>query len=218
MLTTLLDVDACWSTFDRESGYTQRCHGVDVWKTADDLRRYDAAIVACAPDVIVETGTRWGGSALWFADHGIDVVTVDVDASTSKPTRSALPVELCERITWVFGDSVDAAVVREVAAAVAGRRCMVSLDSDHHAAHVAEEIHAYGPLVSSGCYLVVEDGIADLLPAHRAVRMGRRIPVEGGPLVAVEEEIVGDPRWVRDVAIEGMSPVSHHPAGWWRRV
>ncbi len=34
---------------------------------------------------------------------------------------------------------------------------MVVLDSDHSQAHVEAELDAYAPLVSPGCYLIVED-------------------------------------------------------------
>ena len=35
---------------------------------------------------------------------------------------------------------------------------MVILDSDHSADHVFEELEAWAPLVTPGCYLVAEDG------------------------------------------------------------
>ena len=47
-------------------------------KLAEDLDRYAAVIAADHPDVVVECGTARGGSACWFASHGLDVVTIDV--------------------------------------------------------------------------------------------------------------------------------------------
>lgn len=217
-MKTLIDVERSWATLLRESGYKQFVHGVGVWKNPDDLDRYRAVIQADAPEVIVETGTRWGGSALWFADRVPHVITVDIHSAPSTDARLVGPRELLDRISWVTGDSAAPDVVEQVTALVAGRRCMVSLDSEHAAPHVAAEIDAYGPLVTSGCHLVVEDGLADLVTSRRAARLGRRIPAEGGPLVAVRRQLEGHPGWERDEQVEAMSPISHHPAGWWRRV
>jgi cephalosporin hydroxylase len=48
-------------------------------------------------------------------------------------------------------------VVDRISAAARDKRVMVTLDSDHSAAHVLGELRALAPLVSPGCYLVVED-------------------------------------------------------------
>jgi len=99
---------------------------------------------------------------------------------------------------------------------VAGRRCMVSLDSDHSGPHVSEEIKLYGPLVTPGCYLVVEDGIFGY--ATRTLRTAHGLgDMIGSPLDAIEEHLAGNPDWSRDIATERLSPVTHHPAGFWRR-
>jgi cephalosporin hydroxylase len=212
MMRELIDVSASLATF-YTGAYEQRVHGIACWKLADDLDRYAKVIADTAPDVVVETGTKFGGSALWFAQQGVDVVTVDVDDVSSREAR-----ELTERVWWVDGYALDADVVATVAELVAGRRVMVSLDSDHHAPHVEREIQLYGPLVSPGCYLVVEDGIFDLADPETARRGGVNIPRLGGPLRAVQEVLANDPRWSRDETVEQLSPLSHHPAGWWRRV
>lgn len=211
-LAVHVDVETSLGTFDR-GAYEQLLDGLTVWKLAEDLDRYTEVIAATRPDVVVETGTKFGGSARWFERQGVDVVTVDVDGESSRRAR-----QVCERTTWVVGSSIDPAVVARVAALVAGRRVMVSLDSEHAAPHVAAEIPAYGPLVTAGCYLVVEDGIFDLTDDPQMKRRGGvRIPTEGGPLAAIGQSLAGDPGWVRDEDVERMHRVSHHPAGWWVR-
>jgi len=207
-----VNVTASLATFDI-GGQVTEFAGVPMWKLAADLGRYASVIAATRPQVLVETGTMWGGSALWFECQGLDVVTVDVD---STPVNTAY--RLCERTTFVVGDSTDPVIVERVAAQVDGRRCMVVLDSEHSAPHVAAEIRAYGPLVSPGCYLVVEDGIFDLAPTPEGqARGGALLPVVGGPLRAVADVLAPDPCWRRDEAIEKAFPLSYFPAGWWMR-
>jgi cephalosporin hydroxylase len=207
----LFDVGASLDTF-WSGTFEQRSEGVTTWKLLHDLDRYRHVIEATRPEVVVETGTKFGGSARWFEQQGVDVVTVDVDAESSRGARA-----LCSRVTWVTGDSTSPAVVERVRDLTAGRRVMVSLDSEHAAPHVAAEIRLYGPLVTPGCYLVVEDGIFDLADERLKARGGLRIPAEGGPLAAIGAELVGSDGWVRDEDVERMHATSHHPMGWWRR-
>lgn len=207
-----VDAHASLQTFHAGT-YEQRLDGLTVWKLAADLDRYAAILAATQPDVVIETGTKWGGSALWFERQGVDVITIDIDDKSSRRAR-----QVCARTTWVVGDSVDPIVVERVAQMVAGRRAMVSLDAEHAAPHVAAEISAYGPLVTPGCYLVVEDGIFDLADEVEMKRRGGlSIPNVGGPLKAIQSTLATDPGWLRDEDIERMHLVSHHPAGWWVR-
>jgi len=56
------------------------------------------------------------------------------------------------------GSSVDPAMIKKVKAMTKPNdRVMVFLDSDHRTEHVAKELKAYGPLVTPGCYMVVDD-------------------------------------------------------------
>jgi cephalosporin hydroxylase len=128
--------------------------GYRTIKTPMDMWAYQEIITETRPEVIVECGTAFGGSSLFFASlldligRG-QVITVDIEAQPDQPVH--------RRITRIVGSSVDAAVVDEVRRLVAGRRTMVILDSDHHEPHVSKELRAYSGFVTRGCYLVVED-------------------------------------------------------------
>lgn len=217
-MPTYLDVEASWATFDTDE-YFLFTQGVRTWKLRDDLERYDLAIEASQPEVIIEVGTKWGGSALHWASRGLDVIVVDIDLSlATEAMRLDLDARPTHPIVWIERDSVSPWLVGELIKQIDGRRCMVSLDGEHAAPHVLQEIDMYAPLVSPGCYLVVEDGIFDLVDPKLAHRGGARIPAEGGPLVAIRQSGLPDAaEWHRDIDIEKWTTKSYHPAGFWLR-
>lgn len=193
----------------------------DLWKTKADLRRYGKIISLTKPDIIIETGTNTGASACWFASStpvNPLVITIDIE-----PTRwnraSAYAVERLE------GNSTDPELITEVQRTLrgfgtgAGRppRVMVSLDSDHSAAHVRKEIELYAPLVTSGCYLVIEDGILSWL--NQSQLDAHDCHYDGTPLDAIEQwRNRGWGPFTRDHSIEAIGSVpTMNPAGWWRR-
>lgn len=203
MLTETVDRLACVAAF----GQWQ----YPIIKHADDLARYARIIEATKPDVIVECGTRDGSSARWFASHGVDVISIDVD-------RQPVDVEQGANdrgsVTYLRGNSIDPDLFAAVAGTVADRRCMVSLDSDHSETHVRREIELYADLVAPGCYLVVEDGVIDWLPTPKPHSCD---VYTGSVLAAIAATVAGDDRFARDMAIEASTPVTMSPAGWWVR-
>lgn len=205
------DSAATLATF-QEPELTYR--GRVLQKSADDLRRYRELIDWSRPDLVIETGTRDGGSALWFQRQGLEVISIDPAPrwggweATPKPQPG---------LAWIQGSSISDWVVAEVHKLIGGKRVMVSLDADHHSLHVQAEIATYASLVSPGCFLVVEDACFDMWDGDDARRGGRSIPEFGGPLDAIRKM---DPRRIgfeRATDIEEMSPVSHSPVGWWVR-
>lgn len=213
-IETYLDFDATWRTFSTGEHQQGIPDLPPMWKLAADLERYEVALEISTPEVVVEVGTKWGGSACWFRRFGVEVITVDIDPWSSRKIRARRP----EGIHWVTGSSTDPAVFNQVRELVAGRDCLVTLDGEHAAPHVADEIALYSHLVRPGQYLVVEDGIFDLAGPERSALGGTRIPAEGGPLRAIWWTLVHNPLWDRDVELERLSPTTHHPAGFWRRL
>ena len=206
-------------------------HTQDLWKHNEDLRRYDQIIRDTQPDIIIETGTNTGASASWFLSAfpvNPKVITIDIEPNRFNRANDY-------GIIRVAGDSTHPEVgakVRELlhrwASAGDGSspRVMVSLDSDHSAEHVRKEIELYAPLVTPGCYLVIEDGVFSWLNdaqwrEHGCVdREGNRI-YTGTPLDAIKDwrnSGFWPSPFTRDREIEaiGQRPTMN-PAGWWRR-
>ena len=131
--------------------------GVRALKGPWDLWIAQEILWETRPDLVVETGVHEGGSTLFYAQmldligHG-EVIGVDVDLSTVEPQVARHP-----RVTLIEGSSVAPEVVEQVTGAARGNRVMLNLDSDHAAAHVLRELRLLAGLVSSGCYLIVED-------------------------------------------------------------
>ncbi len=180
--------------------------GYRTIKTPTDMWMYQEIVAETKPEVVVECGTAFGGSSLYFASlldllgRG-DVITVDIEARPGQPVHP--------RIHRIVGSSVDPAVVAEVRRRVAGRRAMVILDSDHHEPHVSAELRAYHDLVSVGCYLIVED---TNLNGHPAV------PDHGpGPMEAVEAFLPTAPEFEVDRERERFM-LTLNPGGYLRRV
>ena len=155
--------------------------GYEVYKYPTDLFVLQEIIYETKPDCIIETGTLRGGSALFLASmcdlNGKgSVISVDI-----KP-RKKLPLH--PRIAYVVGSSTDPSVVKEIIARKGpSKRTMVLLDSCHTKDHVLQEIKMYAPLVTSGCYLIVEDTKLNGNPVFTNYS-----PDEGpGPMKAVEE-------------------------------
>lgn len=225
MLTALdsWDLGQTWGTFVKGTFHGVLA-GVEIQKSGDDLQRYEELVDISQPDVVIETGTRAGGSALWFHRVlGLEVITIDIAPAFQKlGSPRAEPPYTGPGISWLRGSSIDPAIVSNVLPMIRGKRVMVSLDSDHHSAHVQAEVATWAQFVSPGCYLVVEDACFDLF--NRAGQPdwarvgGNKIPEYGGTLDALEKSGIEESRefW-RDTSLEGITPISHSPCGWWRK-
>jgi cephalosporin hydroxylase len=134
-----------------------RWRGVRVIKFPSDLLIYAQVMFKRQPDVLIETGTAYGGSAMFFGDmmeligNGGHVYTIDISPRTDKP----LPQH--PRVTYIKGSSVDDEIVERVKESIQDKSVMIVLDSDHSASHVAREMDIYGAMTSVGQYMVVED-------------------------------------------------------------
>jgi cephalosporin hydroxylase len=157
--------------------------GIRTLKCPLDLWIYQEILVRNRPELIIETGTALGGTTHFLASicDRIDcgrITTIDWRLREGRPEHP--------RITYLHGSSIAPGIVTEAAAAVRpGERVMVILDSAHERDHVLEELRSYGPLVTPGQYLVVEDTNVNGHPA--------RPDFGPGPTEAVEAFLAEDP-------------------------
>jgi cephalosporin hydroxylase len=181
--------------------------GVPVQKYPLDLWVYQEILFEVQPDLIIETGTCYGGSALFMASmcdilKKGHVVTIDIAANDGLPQH--------DRISYVQGSSLDPAVLSTVAAhAKDAKKIMVVLDSDHSKDYVLREMRAYAPYVSSGSYMVVEDTAVNghpLCPDHGP-----------GPFEAIEE-FYKENSWFQPDYTREKFILTQNPGGYLRRM
>jgi cephalosporin hydroxylase len=153
------EFNALWYEMYKQTWGVMTWRGVRVLKPATDLWVYQELIAEIKPDLIIETGTWHGGSALFMRDildleyPSGEIISIDIR-----------PEEIMEKaktkgITFWAGSSVDPVTVAMVKEHIRpDSRVMVILDSDHEREHVLKEIELYAPLVTIGSILIIEDG------------------------------------------------------------
>ena len=182
--------------------------GRPIWKNVLDAWIYQEIIYEVKPEVIVEIGSKFGGSTAYFADllellkNGI-VVSVDFE-------RSQYDLEH-ERVVALTGKSSAPDILEKVREICAGKRTMVVQDSAHYRKQVLEDLVNYSKFVSPGSYFIVEDGIVDLF--HEGDGLGFRDP---GPLAAVEEFLKTNSDFEPDLSRERYL-LTYNPKGFLKR-
>ena len=139
--------------------------GVKTWKFPMDAWVYMEIMHENPPDVLVEVGNRFGGSALLWA-HLFDqmgaptrIIAVDVDQSEVHELPRSHP-----RITWIENDAPLA--FPEVAALIrAHETVMLVEDASHTHLQTLEIMEMYGSLVTPNQWMVIEDTVL-----HNGVR------------------------------------------------
>ena len=141
--------------YQQEVWKKTRWLGVEIFKLPLDLFVYQELLYELKPDVIVEAGTLYGGSAYFFATmmdqwNSGKVITIDIEEQSNRPQHP--------RITYLLGSSTSPEIFAKVKSLIPdGATVMVVLDSDHSRDHVLNELRLYHSLVTPGHYLVAED-------------------------------------------------------------
>jgi cephalosporin hydroxylase len=164
------------SGWDNKYVYSFTWLGRPIIQLPDDMVRLQELIYRVKPDVIIDIGIAHGGSLVFAAGlcrmMGKGRV-IGVDIEIRPVNRAAIEQhELASLITMLEGNSISKEVITQVRSMVSPSDVvLVCLDGCHTRDHVYAEMEAYGPLVSSGSYIVAMDGIMrDLVGAPRSSR------------------------------------------------
>jgi cephalosporin hydroxylase len=200
----------CSSYFHQEFYHTQfntLWLGIPAMKNPLDFWVYQQIIYEIKPDIIIECGTAYGGSALFFANicdlinHG-KVITIDIEEIKRRPEHN--------RIIYLHGSSTSDDILNKVKSLI--NKCdkvLVILDSDHHKQHVLNELILYSKLVSKGSYIVVEDTNINGHPV---------LPNYGdGPMEAVNEFLKNNTDFFIDKSREKYL-LTFYPNGWLKKI
>ncbi len=200
-----------WMINHQRSIHFEKCSwmGVASFKNPCDAWIYQEIIYEVKPEVIVEIGSAYGGTTLFFA-HLLDlmgtgsVVSVDID-------RSHYAVQH-PRITTITGDSSCSDVIAQVQQQCHGKRVLVVHDGDHSRGQVLKDLRAYQNLVTIGSYLIVEDGVIDLFDPGDGI--GTLSP---GPLPAIKQFLQEHHNYLMDATRERYV-ITYNPRGFLRRI
>ena len=195
--------------YDSGVWWKTKWRGIDVLKCPLDMWIYQELIYKIKPDLIIETGTYHGGSALFFADllgsfkKDSKIITIDIKHAVAMPKH--------RMIKYIVGSSTDGRVVKEVSAeAKKAKKVMVILDSLHKAPHVKAEMDIYNKFVSVGSYMIVED-------TNIAGNPVKSDWSDGGPAEAVDEFLAKRDNFKVDKGCEKFM-VTFNPGGYLKKV
>jgi cephalosporin hydroxylase len=212
--------------WNQKYNYTFTWFGIPIIQLPDDMLRYQEAVFALQPDVIIETGIAHGGSLVFSASlckligKG-RVIGIDIDVRPHNRARlESHPLN--GLITLIEGSSVSPDVVASVKQHVrAGEKVLVALDSNHSYDHVSAELAAYAPLVTPGSYIIATDG---LMRDLTGVPRGEPTWDLDNPARAAEDFVtkhrdfvLEEPVWkFNESTLAGN--VTHWPSAWIKRV
>lgn len=211
---------------DRVRQHTQDSYaGVGLAKFPEDLRAYEHIMWAERPEVVIELGTSFGASALWFRDRlrwleaygrirSGQVITIDLEVDVPRRLLAEADPRFEEAITLIAGDVRDPGLPDIVARQLPrDARCLVIEDSAHEYDTTMAALVGFARFVPRHGFIVVEDGYVDIEERRTAPELPR------GVLPAVEDWLrtPEGKRFIRERDAE-MYGVSSHPQGFLRRV
>jgi cephalosporin hydroxylase len=206
------------SGWQRRISYDVTWLGIPIVQLSEDILMMQELIWKVKPDVIVETGTAHGGTAILYASL-LELLgkgrVVSIDVEIRQHNRVAIQSHpLSKRITLIEGDSVDEAVVSRIREMIGSEdKVLVTLDSNHSCSHVRLELEKYAALVTKSSYIVVFDGVMKILSDAPD---GKPEWAKDNPATAIQCFLAGHPEFEADPHFNRLG-VTYCPGGYLKR-
>lgn len=199
--------DSFHSSIDK--GETTNWLGIRSHQNPCDNWAMQEIISEIKPDFIIETGTFYGGTTLFYAtilekvNENGRVITVDINPRIKEASKFKT---FKEKVEVIKGDCVSPEVIDRIAKCVKGHTVLVTLDSMHTKEHVLKELKLYSNFVSLGSYIVVQDTRKNFHPEWGP-----------GPIAAVEEFLKTNDNFIIDHSREKFI-LTWYPSGFLKRI
>jgi cephalosporin hydroxylase len=156
------------SGWQQKISYEPTWLGIPIIQTPEDIVMMQELIWKVRPDVLIECGVAHGGALVLYASI-LEMAgkghVIGVDVEIRKYNRLAMQSHpMSKRFTLIEGSSVEEDTLEQVRKMIQpDDTVLVTLDSNHTKSHVARELALYAPLVTPDSYMVVFDGVMQVL-------------------------------------------------------
>ena len=212
---------------DARYSFNFKWMGRPIIQYPQDIVAVQELIWDIKPNLIIETGVAYGGSAVFFASllelnalsggpKDAEVWCIEIDLRAHN-REAILAHPMYPRLRIFDGSSLDEKIAQEVSQKAAQcERVIVILDSNHTHDHVLSELNLYASLVSIGSYCVVFDTVIEDLEGVEFV--DRPWGKGNNPKTAVAEFLKTNSDFVVETAIDDKLLISVAPGGYLKRV
>jgi len=208
--------------------FEQEWMGLTLWQIGEDLVRMQKVVYELRPKWIVETGTKFGGSAIYWATllHSLglkDSRVITMDLQPQPEAEDAFKNHFLKDYieSYILGDAADptnVAKVQKVIEADPGDT-FVFLDDNHNRDHVLSELRQYSKFVTENSLIIVADTVYEDLDGTPVGKSNEKYPdvALSNPRSAIQLFLEENSNFECDMSFTGSGGPSLFPDGFLRR-
>ena len=198
--------------------YLQSWNGEAIIQTPDDIMSIIDIIFKTKPEVIIETGTAWGGSILMYDTLSKvvpikKIIGIDIFIPRDLRLRIKRKTNNSQKISLIEGSSIDLSIINKISKlSKTYKSFFIHLDSNHTTEHVYKELLHYSKFFKSKNYIVVGDTIVAHIPYQR--HRPRQWSKKNNPELALKKFLKKNKSFKIDKSINFRQLITNQPNGY----